>query len=261
MKNVLLVSTALIAGVVGAQAVDLPPAYKAPASPAAAPAWAGFYIGGSAGYGWGEDNSIGNGRVGPDILGAEIADTNAPGNGAMRGWLFGGRIGYDLQVSPLVIGLESDIHWTHETASGGAGVTFPAGTGVSVNWNAKNDWWGSTNARLGYEVGRNTLVYGLGGIAYGNRSLSTTGTAITLIGNGQTTSSLSDTAFGWDAGIGLSTMLDRNWELFSEYRHVDLGTMTSNVNSTLVTTNIPTAFGATQSFKFDTVTAGVNYRF
>src|SRR6186713_867469 len=87
-KNLALTTTALALGLIGvASAADLRPAAPPPVMVAPAPSWAGFYIGGHLGGGWGEDS-----------------------NSAFIG---GGQIGYNFQFAPnWVLGIEADISGT-----------------------------------------------------------------------------------------------------------------------------------------------------
>ena len=81
------------------------PAYKAP-SPVAAPAatWAGLYIGGHIGAGWG-DKTL-NVAEGCAPLPTGFVDAN----GTVSGILGGGQIGYNLQLMPQwVAGIEADV--------------------------------------------------------------------------------------------------------------------------------------------------------
>lgn len=108
------------------------PVYKAPA---AAPLfnWTGFYIGGHAGYGWG------------DASGAASSDTS--------GWFGGGQLGVNYQFAPnWVWGVEADISGA-DISDSVAGAAF------------KTDMLGTARLRLGYTVDR-FMVYGTGGLAW-----------------------------------------------------------------------------------------------
>src|SRR5437879_1077842 len=91
-----------------ASAADLP-RKAAPYAPAYyAPVWSGFYAGVNAGYGWATfDNGVGTDK--------------------MKGFVGGGQLGYNWQISSFVLGVEGDIQYSGqkrtETAVIG-GVTF-----------------------------------------------------------------------------------------------------------------------------------------
>ncbi len=118
-----------------AQAADM--AYRQPQAPYAPPplayTWAGPYIGGNIGYGWG------------DI-------TNNPASPS--GVLGGAQIGYNWQSGAWVFGIEGDIQ------ANSADDTF-------APWKFSNPWFGTARGRAGYAL-NNVLFYGTAGIAFGS---------------------------------------------------------------------------------------------
>lgn len=147
MRNLVatLMATTIVAGAFAANAADAvndipeaPVAYDQPV--AAAPNWAGAYVGGTVNYDWGRFDSSTEGR-------------NAKGLG---GGLYGG---YNMQDGQIVYGGEADIQLGHEKGSAGAGITGKQG----VN--------GSIRARVGYDAGP-AMVYGTAGLAISNTKLS-----------------------------------------------------------------------------------------
>jgi outer membrane immunogenic protein len=138
MKKRLLLSgiaLAALAIALPASAADVPmrgPVYKA--APVSLFNWTGFYIGGNAGYGWGD------------------ADNLAP-----SGWSGGGQVGYNWQYAPnWVFGVEADLSGANLNDSNAAGVPLV---------NSKINYFGTARARLGYTVDR-VMVYGTGGLAW-----------------------------------------------------------------------------------------------
>jgi len=128
-----LAAVASMALIGTAQAADF--SYRSPYTvnqPLNAYSWAGPYLGGNLGYGWG---SVQNSATSP--------------NG-----VFGGvQAGYNWQNGPLVFGLEGDIQ------ASAADDTF-------APWKFSNPWFGTVRGRLGYAF-NNVLVYGTGGLAFG----------------------------------------------------------------------------------------------
>ncbi|HEY0293552.1 MAG TPA: outer membrane protein [Hansschlegelia sp.] len=160
-----------------AQAADLPAYEPAPAVIApAAFTWTGPYIGVQGGHSWGR---------------ASKARPN--------GWLIGGYLGYNYQVegSPVVVGIETDINWTDIDDKRGR-------TKVSSDWN------GATRARLGYAFDR-FLVYGAGGVAYSDREVKRPG------------GKDNKTAVGWTVGGGVEYAATDNVAIRAEYRYSDYG--------------------------------------
>lgn len=131
MKKILSICVALAALVFApsANAADIPvraPLYKNYVAPASMFDWSGFYVGGHAGYGFGDD---------------------------IDGILGGIQLGYNWQFSPnIVFGIEADVSGTDMNAS-------IVGIPVHV------DYLASLRARIGYTMDR-TMIYGTGGLAY-----------------------------------------------------------------------------------------------
>ena len=102
--------------------------------------WAGPYLGGNIGYGWG---SVYNNPTKPS------------------GFAGGVQAGYNLQNGPWVFGIEGDIQ------ASGAEQTF-------APWKFSNPWFGTLRGRAGYALS-NVLFYGTGGLAFGELRATTFG--------------------------------------------------------------------------------------
>jgi outer membrane immunogenic protein len=135
MSRIAFAAAALM-GLTGlAQAADLPYGSHAPYTvnqPLNAYSWAGPYLGGNIGYGWG---SVDNNPAKPS------------------GFAGGVQAGYNFQNGPLVFGLEADIQ------ASAANDTF-------APWKFSNPWFGTARGRIGYAL-NNLLFYGTGGLAFG----------------------------------------------------------------------------------------------
>ncbi|WP_292612866.1 outer membrane beta-barrel protein, partial [Nitrobacter sp. 62-13] len=127
------------------------------------------------------------------------------------------------QSGPLVFGLEGDIQ------ASAADDTF-------APWKFSNPWFGTVRGRLGYAF-NNVLVYGTGGLAFGELRAETFGL------------SESHTNAGWTLGVGAEFGIYQNWTAKVEYLYVDLSS--SNFSIT----------GAPNSYQYGLVRAGVNYHF
>lgn len=214
MKKVLLASVGLLAlGVASASAADISrrvmPTKAAPEVVMPVYNWTGAYVGLQAGGGWGRsDYSIG-------------------GSSSPSGGLIGGTLGYNWQVSNFVVGLETDLAWANISGSGGCGGVFSCST--------RNNWLGTTRARLGLAMDR-WMPYVTGGFAYGGLKTSVAG-----FDN-------SKTKGGWTVGAGVEAAIAGPWTAKVEYLHVDLGSTDA-------------AFGTSANYRSDIVRAGLNYRF
>jgi outer membrane immunogenic protein len=113
--------------------------------------WAGPYLGGTLGYGWG------------------IVD-NSPTRPS--GVLGGAEAGYNWQRGQFVFGIEGDISAT------GASDTF-------APWQFSNPWFGTVRGRAGYAM-NNVLIYATGGLAVGELRAQTFGLSETHTNAGWT---------------------------------------------------------------------------
>jgi outer membrane immunogenic protein len=248
MKKILLMS-AILVSTSAAHAADLSSPIKAPFAPAGVPLWQGFYIGAQIGYG-SDPSALTPGALPPGF--SSIFTSNALG-GMPQGVTAGGRIGYDWQVGGVVWGLESDFNWSDFKRDGNE--TFFNGIG-GINWTENTNWWGSTNLRLGVPFLTNqALVYALGGVAYGDRTVDATG----FVGPFSTTGSFGGTSIGFDVGGGLAAKVSPASEVFIEGRWVDLGSVSGQLS--LMTPGVLYEAGASQKFDFAIGQIGYAYHF
>ena len=242
----LVVTTALVTS--GAEALAGNPAanprYQTPA-PAFNP-WLGWYAGGNVGGSWGRARS----DFGISGFATSIA---ASGSVSPNGVIGGGQLGYNWQLDPnWLIGVEADIQASGEKASATRFDTVDF-EGVTTNYEAKIEWFGTARGRLGYVFDRRVLLYATGGLAYGRVSIS--GSSSTIIG-GAIAFSSADVKTGWTAGGGVEGVAwDPRWTWKVEYLYVDLGTLDAAVSSGLTTTH------ATTKFTDQVVRAGLNFHF
>lgn len=230
--------------------------------------WTGFYAGATAGIAWSSADVSLNPVNGPDpnYNPEELGPTAALGSQKITqaNAIFGGKIGYNLQFSTWVIGIETDFSSfrfnTSTTATGNPFVGFDDGT-ATFNTSVSSDWLATIRPRIGYTYGR-TLFYGTAGAAFGKVSFSNTEREYSSNGSGfgVESSAVSKTKTGWAAGAGMDYALAPHWILSAEYLHVDLGSISA---SGLVTSNDTAT--ATLNFstrlRSDIVRAGIAYKF
>ena len=164
--------------------------------------WAGAYVGANLGYATGDITSS---AVNPS------------------GFAGGVQAGNNWQFGQWVVGLEGDIQGS------GASDRFAA-------WKFSNPWFGTLRGRGGYAI-NNILIYGTGGLAFGNVRAE----ALAL--------SETHTAAGWTLGLGAEVGITQNWSAKAEYLYVNLN------NSQFALTGLP------HGYQFNLVRLGVNYRF
>jgi outer membrane immunogenic protein len=281
MKRILLAATAL--GVVltaPAIAADLP-GRKAPVGPPPPPPpmWTGFYGGLNAGGTFGESNGVlvtGSPVATPFDTGILLALAGGLPVQAQSGFLGGGQIGYNYQFSSLVAGLEADIQGIAGSSGSASAVragaySLAAGTNAFANQSAapKLDYLGTVRGRIGYLATPSLLVYGTGGLAYGQASL-TTNAGVSYAGVssavGFGSASISDTRVGWTAGGGFEWMFLPHWSAKLEYLFYDLGSLTASGQvSTIAAGALSPAQSAATSYQAryngHIVRAGLNYHF
>jgi outer membrane immunogenic protein len=173
----LLAGIALVAvPMQGALAADREYPLTYVAVPAAPFNWSGAHVGLSLGYDFDKAASL---PVKPN------------------GVLGGIQGGYDWQTGRFVFGAESDLQLSS------AGDTF-------APYKFSNPWFGTVRGRLGWAFS-NILLYGTGGLVYGEGSLHFAGLTETHMGA------------GWTAGGGVEIGFRPHWSAKVEYLYFDLG--------------------------------------
>src|SRR6476619_4493077 len=131
MKKLLLSATALsvLAAMTpgSASAADMPVRQRTPvvAAPAVVPEWTGFYVGGNAGGSIGVDAVSQNAVFTSDALGTNglLSSSNRY---VTTGWVYGGQVGYNWQISRWVLGVDAD--WKGMSQKDSASNCAPAAT-------------------------------------------------------------------------------------------------------------------------------------
>lgn len=216
------------------------------------------------------------------------------------GFIGGAQVGYNSQYgSSIVLGIEADIQGAgiRGTTTGGGASQATLSTPINGYPNAGTitsgvsyasvqggvDWLGTVRGRLGYLATPTLLLYGTGGLAYGNVWANVERTAVehhaatadlslypgfvnetsTWLGGGRQNQLLT----GWTAGGGLEWMFMHSWSLKAEALYWDLGRMNVETFAYGVTGK-PSDFsnnigwGRTSvSFSGVQAKAGVNYHF
>ncbi|HWM46526.1 MAG TPA: outer membrane protein [Xanthobacteraceae bacterium] len=171
-----LVLTSLLAASVSAasaSAADLSRGYLAPA-PYSAFSWAGAYVGANLGY---QFTTVHNSGADP------------------HGFMGGAQLGYNWQNDQFVYGVEGDLQFSNADGTAG-GAKF------------LNPWFGTVRGRAGFAM-NNILLYGTGGLAFGEGKVEAGG-------------SESHSHFGWTAGAGAEVALAPHWSARVEYLFVNL---------------------------------------
>jgi outer membrane immunogenic protein len=242
-------------------AVKAPPPVAAPA----APSWTGFYVGASAGYGWGQDGGGSFTDYPPGSFAASFAAGQTPRfvGDHPNGFVGGGQAGYNYQINTnWLVGLEGDFSGTGIKGGGTyffagvPGVFAPTTTTVSQSL----DWLATVRARAGYVFDR-LLIYGTGGVAFGQTREAYHVLASTGVLTGTLDGTTSSVRSGWAAGAGTEYKVTRNISVKAEWIHYDLGKTSTSAPEVLA--GAPQTFGliSTAVTRGDIARGGVNLQF
>jgi outer membrane immunogenic protein len=272
MKNstLIVLTTAIvsaIAGIGSAYAADLP--VKAPSVAAPSPGWAGFYIGANAGAGSAEGSytlspsgCFLTGACGgnPALLNQLRTFTEDHLNTFFVG---GAQAGYNWQAGNFVYGLEGDINYNgwNNTTNNIYNLAAPLVGTLTTAVNSKLDWFGTVRGRLGIAAYPTILIFGTGGLAYGQVKSSTLG-AFSAAGDSYT-GTASSTRAGWTVGGGMEWLFMPNWSLKWEYLYIDLGKLNyaDSCISACGPFAPPQAYATSVQFREQVARVGINYHF
>jgi outer membrane immunogenic protein len=236
--------------------------------------WCGFYAGVNAGGAWGrEDISlVPTGIWAQDPNNALLAAVGSPSN-SKTSFTGGGQIGVNSQWQNLVVGLEQDIQYLGLNISqnvGAVGLAPIAGANPTLfvfQNNIDSRWLATTRLRMGYAI-NNLLIYGTGGIAFGQQNYSQTYAATVtlpavpanLVFNTAGVPSSNRITAGFAAGGGGEWKFAPNLSARLEYLYIDL----NNSDDVLSALSPPlSAFSATSHshVRASILRAGLNYQF
>jgi outer membrane immunogenic protein len=231
MKNIIVAGLALaaLAAAGPATAADMP--IKAPVAPPVIDLWSGIYIGGNAGYSWGnwDNNTIGGFLVGGSGITTPVVSPD------IKGWVAGGQIGINQSYGRWLFGVEVDGQATGQNAdlSGSFGVVignFRTTLSQGNHWDMP--WFATLRGRVGATIWDSWLLYVTGGVAVGHFEFSqtTTATIATLGGTPIASASVFNedgiTRAGGVVGVGIEKAIDAHWRVKAEYLYLDFGSPT-----------------------------------
>lgn len=261
MLRAFLIGLCGAVGVSAAHAADLyAPSIKDDPLPTAI-TWDGFYAGANGGYSWTETDTTnsfldtGGSVFGlpPDTLAPRQRFFDTPASGSLDGAFGGFQIGFNRQLSHLVIGIEADIQaGDMEEKTIGVGPLGP-----TTRTKAEVEYFGTVRGRLGYAIGK-SLLYATGGFAYAHAegTLSITpGFPNAPLGPAFVDKD-SGTYFGYAIGGGIEHMLTDSISIKAEYIHLDFGEETFKY-----TLGIDSRAQADVDLTADIVRGGINFHF
>lgn len=280
-KALLATAAALVTTAAGA--ADLPRRAAPPPvfTPVPVFTWTGFYAGLESAYTFTDTQRVTTtgvlqGNVNNVALGRRPGSVTTTQDAVAK---IGGTVGYNYQFTPgsgIVVGIANSIDWTDVTKNrfvlGAPNVA--GGPPNPSQFRQSLDWLGTLTGRVGYAFDR-ALVYGLGGLAYGNvfhdANFYTPGGALQFAGRYDDFK----TGYAYGGGIEFALPTDSFLNTFAvgrylgikydaitikaEYVHYDLGTQNVLVAA------IPGVGNGAYVSRFHTegniVRAGFNYKF
>jgi outer membrane immunogenic protein len=213
------------------------------------------------------------------VMAAGLATTSvSPTAGS---FIAGLQTGYNYQNGSLVAGVEADVQFAVgrgtkvRTNSGAFSLGSIGPFQINADEEAAVGSWRSLHylatlrGRLGFIVAPSFLIYGTGGVAFGQTQFRfAAGHLVTLqipgygsasaIGDGGAI--MTPPRAGWTAGVGFEWMFARNWSAKFEYLYYDLGSVSASFP--LAMAGDPYAMTkATARANGEIFRAGVNYHF
>lgn len=229
-------------------------ACRAPSASAQAPYnWTGFYVGAFAGGAF---------------AGRETADSAEEINGlgpynALESWRYsldgsviaGGQLGFNYQISSLVLGLENEVGYVRLNDKGIQPSSLADDT---VSKTVVGNWYDVIAARVGIALNR-WLLYGKAGAAFTEVSSKLSDKCVAAPCGGDTLDLTGHkTVISWALGGGAEYGITRNWTVKAEYLYID-GGRTYKLDGVgaggLIFTSKHRLDG------FHTIKLGLNYRF
>jgi len=266
MKHLRLLPAALclIAAATSAHAADLAPrVYTKAPEPVAVESWTGFYLGGELGARWSDTTWTSTALEDPvaPFENGRLPNGNPAGfnSSTLRA---GGYAGYNWQFAPTwVVGLEGDIAWgrSSKTLAGIPGTWWANTTPATIaldSATAREGWDGGIRGRLGFLVTPGVMLFGSGGIAFQDVSVTAN---CALAGPWcvlDRSEIFSKVMTGWTVGGGIEAKVARNWLARVEYRYADFG----HLSHEFYPQTVDSVF-MNQSMKTHTVSVGVAYQF
>jgi len=235
---------------------DLPSHKGGPILPTAYAAnWTGFYLGGQAGYGWGDNHGAYNFGTPDGVVASGALKRDA------QGVIFGAHAGYNQQLeSDLVLGVEASLDGTTLIKRESLAASDLSGNQAALTSMVQSDIQGSLRGRAGYAFGR-LLPYVTGGLAighFGTQSDFAAGSGPNFAYDGYATHGLQwTTRLGWTVGGGAEWAVSDHWSIRGEYRYSEFGTV-----SDTPTVALPgTLYGGGRRLDQNQFQIGASYKF
>ncbi len=246
-------------------AADIARVYKAPPPAPVVYNWSGFYIGGNAGYAWGNSDTYTSVVSTGGLPAASVTAINAlrgPLSLSDSGFTYGAQAGINIQTGNWVWGGEVDLSSIRfsDTVLNNTNIVTAGGSRAGAFSDAfETNWLITGRGRLGFAA-NNWLFYGTGGLAFTNyRYTHSFRDAPAGFGPGFEDAVLNRSNVGWTAGGGIEYGYG-NWSLKAEYLYVDFASKSVSA-PVFYTPGAAGTFTHTADLTTQIVRLGLNYRF
>lgn len=250
MKRLCIAALSLLALGGRALAADTAPPLKAPAATAATD-WSGFYIGGHLGYAAGASHFTGSEAGVPFASGSLNLFQPFDAFSGDGSYFSGFQAGYNFMLpNRFLLGGEADVSFPSFPSLAGVSIggarTLVAPSAGLERYGENLLTFGTLRGRIGYAPG-NWLFYATGGFAWTYDQAELT----------QLSTSVADSPFlwrfGWTAGVGAETAIDKHWSARLEYLYSSYGRGTAGFG------NLDQRFDS--DLTLHELRAGLDYRF
>jgi outer membrane immunogenic protein len=227
--------------------------------------WGGWYVGATAGIGWGHTHShlhLENGAGSTIIPPADVASLNSKiANNSDHHSGFVGALegGYNYMMGNILLGVETDfgfynIKETRDAAYQSPLLISPPIT-YTLHQKVHTDWMWTLRPRIGYASGP-WLFFGSAGIAVSDLKIETS-YHDNLTPPGNASFSDSSTKTGFAGGLGVAYSFSPNWSVKGEWLYTDLG----KVSASTATPNNTAVITADGKISANLLRIGVDYKF
>ena len=199
-------------------AASLTPAAHAAEMVSAGRDWSGIYLGVNGGIGWNGSEVASD----FDPQSPQVQSIVEQIDGDQSAYTGGVMLGYNAQFANFVLGAEAEIDYIGFNDNQSTVRNLDAYTATN-DVSLQASWYGTLRGRAGFAA-LGILVYGTGGLAYGNMEANASVNAVDLA-TGKSVKwdgSSNSTNWGWTAGAGIEYGIS-NVSLGLEYLYVDLG--------------------------------------
>jgi outer membrane immunogenic protein len=231
--------------------------------------WSGCYAGLNLGGGASGTNYFATVNPGTHLTGGDPTLVGGSGDGGANAdaFLAGGQAGCNLQSADVVVGLEGDFDYFHNTPNFAnyTNLLSDGATPFTISQSLTTNWLATIRPRLGIAADRN-LAYITGGVAFTRvsytesyiDSLTAGSTSITASGAGIATASKS--LVSWVAGGGWEYAFTDHWTARAEYLYASFPT-TSAFGTITDPTGGANTFSGSTNLVVQIIRAGLNFKF